>query len=77
MKHLDTSFESFFYQRDYTLQNFQFYLQVLSQQYKKDDALKALRKMEAMGIVPNDTIYNLVMLAFAKNKDLKMVLDLN
>jgi hypothetical protein len=26
MKHLDTSFESFFYQRDYTERNFTFYL---------------------------------------------------
>ena len=25
MKHLDTSFESFFYQRDYTERNFTFY----------------------------------------------------
>lgn len=26
LKHMDTSFESFFYQRDYTLKNFNFYL---------------------------------------------------
>jgi hypothetical protein len=31
MRNIDTSFESFFYQRDYTLYNFNFYLQVLAQ----------------------------------------------
>lgn len=30
MKQIDTSFESFFYQRPYTLPNFNFYLQVLA-----------------------------------------------
>jgi pentatricopeptide repeat protein len=34
MKHLDSSFESFFYQRDYTERNFTFYLQVLAHQHK-------------------------------------------
>ncbi len=36
MKNIDTSFESFFYQRDYSLKNFNFYLQVLAQQHKCD-----------------------------------------
>jgi hypothetical protein len=26
LKHMDTSFESFFYQRDYSMKNFNFYL---------------------------------------------------
>jgi len=30
MKHMDTSLESFFYQRKYTERNFTFYLQVLA-----------------------------------------------
>ena len=30
LKYMDTSFESFFYQRDYNLKNFNFYLQVLA-----------------------------------------------
>mmetsp|Transcript_33326 Transcript_33326/g.51076 ORF Transcript_33326/g.51076 Transcript_33326/m.51076 type:complete len:83 (+) Transcript_33326:97-345(+) len=30
MRHMDTSFESFFYQRDYTEKNFNFYLSVLA-----------------------------------------------
>jgi hypothetical protein len=36
LKHMDTAFETFFYQRDYSLKNFNFYLQVLAQQYKAD-----------------------------------------
>ena len=76
MKHMDSTFESFFYQRDYTLKNFCFYLQVLSHQQKKDDALVAFRRMEQMGIRPNDTAYNYLMLNFAKDKDLAMVLKL-
>lgn len=30
LKNIDTSFESFFYQRDYNLKNFNFYMQVLA-----------------------------------------------
>ncbi len=55
---MDTSYESFFYQRDYTLKNFKFYLQVLAQQYKHEDALKAFRRMEDMGLKPDDEAYN-------------------
>ena len=58
MKHMDTSFESFFYQREYTERNFTFYLQVLAAQYKSDEALKAFRRMEAMDIRPSDHTYN-------------------
>ena len=77
MKHMDTSFESFFYQRDYSLRSFRFYLQVLAAQYKHEDALKAFRRMESMNIRPDDTIYNLLMLGFAKNRNLEMVEKLN
>lgn len=58
MKHMDSSFESFFYQRDYNERNFTFYLQVLAAQYKSEDALKAFRRMEAMSITPTDYTYN-------------------
>jgi pentatricopeptide repeat protein len=51
---MDTAFETFFYQRDYSIKNFNFYLQVLAQQYKADMALETLRKMETLGIKPND-----------------------
>lgn len=58
MKHMDSSFESFFYRRKYTERNFTFYLQVLAAQYKADDALKAFRRMETMEIKPTDHTYN-------------------
>ena len=77
MKHIDTSFESFFYQRDYSLKSFNFYLQVLAQQYKSKEALDALRKMETLGLKPDDQSYNCVMTAFAKNRDIPMVEKLN
>jgi hypothetical protein len=31
LKNIDSSFENFFYQRDYSVKNFNFYLQVLAQ----------------------------------------------
>ena len=54
---MDASFESFFYQRAYTERNFAFYLQVLAQQYKSDEALSAFNKMLAIGIKPTDHTY--------------------
>ena len=77
MKHMDTSFESFFYKTKYTERNFTFYLQVLASQYKSEDALKAFRRMEAMGIRPTDHTYNQLMLNFAKNRNMPMVLKVN
>jgi pentatricopeptide repeat protein len=77
MKHMDSSFESFFYQRSYNERNFTFYLQVLAAQYKSDDALIAFRRMEAMNIMPTDHTYNQLMLCFAKKGDIQTVLKLN
>lgn len=50
---------------------------MLSQQYKSTQALDALRKMETLGLKPNDESYNQVMTAFAKNRDIAMVEQLN
>ena len=58
MKHMDTGFESFFYKRPYSERNFSFYLQVCAKQYKADEALKAFRRMETMGIRPTEYTYN-------------------
>ena len=57
LKSLDTSFESFFYQREYTERNFCFYMQVCAQQYKPELALKAFERMESLGIRPTDHTY--------------------
>ena len=77
MKHMDTTFENFFYQRDYTLKNFNFYLQVLAQQYKTKEAMEAYKKMETLGIKPNDETFTQLMTAYAKNKDIEMVEKIN
>jgi len=45
IRHIDTTFEHFFYQRPYTLKNFNFYLQALAQQYKPEEAYVTLEKM--------------------------------
>jgi len=77
MKYMDTSFESFFYQRVYSEKNFSFYLQVLASQGKPEEALKAFRRMEAMNIQPTDNAYNQLMRGFARRRDLTMVEKLN
>ena len=77
MQYMDTSFESFFYQRAYNEKNFSFYLQVLAAQRKPDEALKAFRRMESMNIQPTDRTYNQLMRCFARNRDIKMVEELN
>jgi pentatricopeptide repeat domain (PPR motif) len=43
---MDTSLEGFFYKREYNLANFNFLLQVLAEQKKFDEALKAFEKMK-------------------------------
>lgn len=39
--------------------------------------MEVFRKMETMGIVPDDESYNHLMTAFAKSKDVEMVEKLN
>ena len=76
MKHMDTGFESFFYKRAYTERNFQFYFQICAKQYKSEEALRAFRRMETMGIRPTEYSYNQLVLNFAKKRDLDMVMKL-
>lgn len=59
------------------MKNFNFYLQVLAQQFKPKEALEALRKMETLSMKPTDESYNQVMTAFAKTRDIEMVEKLN
>lgn len=73
VKHMNTSYESFFFQREYTRKNFDFYLQVLASQYKDEEALKVLSRMQAMGIRPDGAQYAKVMQAFAKTGKVEQV----
>jgi len=76
LKSLDTSFESFFYKRQYSERNFSFYMQVCAQQYKPDLAQKAFDRMTTLGIKPTDHSYTQLQLAYAKNRNLEKVLEL-
>ena len=49
---------------------------MLAQQYKSAEALKAFRRMEEMDIKPTGFTYNQLILNFAKNKNLDMVMSL-
>lgn len=66
----------FFYQRNYTLQNFNFYLQVLSAQYKAEEAEKALDKMQILGLQPDKETFNHLITVNAKLKNLDRVEEL-
>ena len=57
IRHMDSTFESFFFKRDYTERNFCFYMQVCAQQYKPEEAMKAFKRMEVLGIKPTDHVY--------------------
>ena len=74
LKHIDSTFESFFYKRNYTERNFSFYLQVLAQQYKPTEADQAFETMIALDIKPTDYTFTQLMLAHAKKGNLDRVL---
>ena len=71
LKLMDSTFEGFFYKRDYTLKNFNFYLQVLAKQHKTDEALEILKKMNTIGITANYESYNHVLSAFSHSKNIE------
>lgn len=66
MKYMDTSMEKFFYQRDYSITNFNFYLQVLTSQYKVDEVVEVFEKMKILGIQPNSESYTHIITAYSK-----------
>jgi len=73
MKYMDTSMEKFFYQRDYNKKNFNFYLQILSSQYKIEEAEKAIERMKILGIEPDLETYNHLATLYAKQGDVDTV----
>jgi len=70
MKHLDTSFEGFFFKRDFNLNNFNYYIQVLARQGKVQESENALIKMEEMKIQPNIETYTHLMTCYAREKNI-------
>jgi pentatricopeptide repeat protein len=71
MKHLDSSFEGFFFKREYNLKNFNYYLQVLVRQHKTNQLEEVLERMKELGIQPDLESYNQVLTGYAKNKDIE------
>jgi len=69
--HLDTSIESFFSQRPYSLSTFNEYLMVLSHQGKADQALAAVEKMRLMGFRPNSLSFIHLMRSCAGSRDVE------
>jgi len=66
---LDASFEGFFLNREYNLQNFNLLIKMLASRGKIDDALGILEKMKIMGITPDKHTYIHLMIASGKAKD--------
>jgi pentatricopeptide repeat protein len=71
MQNMDSSFEGFFFKREFSLNNFNYYLQVLSRQSKKEHFEIALEKMESLGIQPNLTTFTHMLTGYARAKDIK------
>ena len=65
LRKLDVRFEQFFYQWDYTLENFNFYLQAISNQYWEDLVYTTLEKMKTIGLVPNEVTYTHMIATYA------------
>lgn len=55
--HLDSNFDSFFANRPYTIENFNFLLQILSKKKKSNEILSTLLTMENLNITPNIQSY--------------------
>ena len=66
---IDVSLESFFHNRDFTLDNFNLLLQVMSQKGKIDESLGLIEKMKLMGIMPNLRSYIHLITASGRAKD--------
>jgi pentatricopeptide repeat protein len=71
MKKMDSSFEGFFFKREFNLNNFNYYLQILSRQSKWDQFDGVLTRMQEMGIKPNLTSYTHILTGYARAKDIQ------
>lgn len=58
---------------DYSLESFNFNLQVLATQYKVEEAQKLFDQMSIVGVEPDVDSYVQLMTVYAKNKDIDMV----
>lgn len=71
-KRINTQMESFFYERPYTLDNFNFLLNLVAEQAQPDAGKRIeeiVHKMGIMGIKPDDKSYNYMIKASGNIKD--------
>lgn len=69
LEEIDVSLESFFNKREFTLENFNLLLQVLSQKGRIDESLGVIEKMKIMGIAPNLNSYMQLITGSGRAKD--------
>ena len=70
MKSIDGKFESFFHNREFSIKNFNYYMQVLSSQFKLKEMEATVLKMREMGINPSLNTFVILMTAYAKQKNI-------
>jgi pentatricopeptide repeat protein len=71
MKLLDSSFEGFFFKREFSIKNFNYYLQVLVRQDRTTECEEAIKKMQELGIIPDEESYVQLLTVYARNKDIQ------
>lgn len=70
MKSLNSTFEGFFSKRDFTLDNFNFLLQIQSKKLEIDEMQLTLEKMASLDIQPDDISYLHLLNAYSKIPDI-------
>lgn len=58
---------------DYSLETFNFNLQVLATQYKVEEAQKVFDQMKIVGVTPDATSYTQLITAYAKRRDIDVI----
>lgn len=61
--------EAFFFKREYTIDNFNFLLNLLAEQQKADTIPSVIKKMLNLGILPDERSYNYMIKAAAMVED--------
>lgn len=68
-RRMDSSLDNFFKKREYTVENFNFLLNVLALQQRVDRVPAVLAKMQALGVQPDEKSYNYMIKAAGNSGD--------
>jgi hypothetical protein len=71
-RRMDSSVDSFFLKREYTLNNFNFLLNILAEQQNTDKIPAVLDKMAFLKMLPDETSYNYMVKAAANKGDVQL-----